>query len=112
MLRYHVVVWVPDHAEGGNLAVRPDVMVQTAEPGEGNGWLGGHASAFEVMGMGAMALRVPVFTKGEVLILDDDGREVDGERRKPGKWNVRTEEFVTVEAAVARATEVLDADVA
>ena len=54
----------------------------------------------------ALALRAPVFTLGEVLICDGDGREVVGAGRKPSKWSVGHESFSTAEEAVARAREV------
>lgn len=105
MLRYAVITRAGGN--GGNLAVRGDVMVQTAPPDDANDYLGTHRPAFEVMGIGAIALRVPVFTLGEVVILDGDhGREVDGDQRKPGKWDVDTESFETIEAAVERALAV------
>ena len=50
---------------------------------------------------------LPVFTLGEVLIVDSGGREVVGAQRKPSKWYVDYEGFVTVEQAVQRAQEVL-----
>lgn len=105
-MRYTVITRVPDPTEGGNLAVRPDVMVQTEPPGESNGWMGRHVTAFDALGMNAIALRVPVFTLGEVLIVGDDGRELVGERRQPGKWDVGAETFDTIEEAVARAQAV------
>lgn len=106
MLRYAVATRAG--ANGGNLAVRGDVMVQTGPPDDSNDFLGTHKTAFEVMGIGAIALRVPVFAVGEVLIMDGD-REATGQQRKPGKWDVETETFETPEAAVERARAVLAA---
>jgi hypothetical protein len=53
-----------------------------------------------------LVLRAPVFTLGEVLIVDGDGREMAGQGRKPSKWDVSYEEFDDPEQAVARAIEV------
>lgn len=50
-----------------------------------------------------LALRCPVFHRGEILVLDEDGREVAGHGRKPSKWDVDVELFETIEQAVARA---------
>jgi hypothetical protein len=48
---------------------------------------------------------VPVFSLGEILIINSNGRTIpDG--RKPGKWNVGCEYFNTIEDAVKRAKEV------
>jgi hypothetical protein len=51
--------------------------------------------------------KLPVFHLGEVLILDQNGREVAGVGRKPSKWSVEVEEFITLDEAVQRAQEVL-----
>lgn len=50
--------------------------------------------------------RVEVFAKGEILILNEDGREICGHMRKPGKWDVETEHFETIEEAIKRSIEV------
>lgn len=59
-------------------------------------------------GRGVLLPQVHVFIPGEILILDDDGREVAGRGRKPGKWDVSIETFDTLEAAAKRAAEVMD----
>jgi hypothetical protein len=53
--------------------------------------------------MQSLMLRVPVFTLGEILVLDDDGREIAGAGRKPDKWDVRCETFDEIGPAVERA---------
>lgn len=53
-----------------------------------------------------LGLRCPVFTVGEILILDASGREVGGRGRKPSKWDVEVEYFDDLGAAVRRAREV------
>ena len=52
-------------------------------------------------------LRIPVFHVGEILILSPDGREPGYSGRKPSKWDVTVEEFSALDAAVARAREVM-----
>jgi hypothetical protein len=47
----------------------------------------------------------PVFTLGEILIIDSNDRTIpDG--RKPSKWNVGCEYFNDIESAIKRAKEV------
>jgi hypothetical protein len=48
-------------------------------------------------------VRLPVFSLGEILIVNDIGREFAGKGRKPSKWNVEYEEFDTIEQAIDRA---------
>lgn len=60
-----------------------------------------------VGGIEQMAFRTPVFTPGEILILDEDGRELAGRYRKPSKWGVSYETYINVEAAIDRARDVL-----
>jgi hypothetical protein len=55
-----------------------------------------------------MVLRTPVFHLAEILIIDDlSGREVAGQGRRASKWDVRTEEFDTLEEAIERAAQVV-----
>ena len=54
---------------------------------------------------------IPVFTLGEILILDGPyGREIAGMRRKPSKWFVEVEEFSHLDDAIEKAQEVLKED--
>lgn len=106
---YAVITKVPDATAGdtGNLATALDNYIETEQPDASNEYRGRIAPAIQVLGFGvALALRSPVFVLGEVLILNADGREVTGRGRKPGKWSVETEEFATVEEAVARSLEI------
>lgn len=50
---------------------------------------------------------MPVFTLGEILICDENGRELDGIQRKAGKWYVEVEEFDNIDKAIKKAREVL-----
>jgi hypothetical protein len=44
--------------------------------------------------------KLPVFRSGEILILDNNGREVTGMGRKPSKWSVEVEEFINLNDAI------------
>jgi hypothetical protein len=53
-------------------------------------------------------VRVPVFEKGEILILDaESGREIAGHERKPSKWFVEYEVYDSLEEAIKKAISVL-----
>ena len=55
----------------------------------------------------AVNLYEEVFQPGEILILDAEwGREVSGQGRKPGKWDVVCEHFDDMDTAIARALKV------
>lgn len=87
-------LWIDGHfREDGHSAclTNPEII----EPGLRNLWI---------------ALRGPVFRVGEILILGPDGREPGHPGRKPSKWEVACEAFDDLNAAVARAQEVMDAD--
>lgn len=43
--------------------------------------------------------RIPVFTLGEILILDENDRDV-GTTRKPSKWSIETTDFDNLEDAI------------
>ena len=47
-----------------------------------------------------------VFTLGEVIICDENGRELVGKGRKARKWHVEVEEFLLLSEAVRRAQKV------
>lgn len=49
---------------------------------------------------------LPVFTLGEIIIVDDSEREIGGIRRKASKWFVEYELFDNLDEAVAKANEV------
>lgn len=52
--------------------------------------------------------RVPVFDLGEILVLDENDREISGRGRKPSKWEVDCEYFDNIEAAITRARAVME----
>jgi hypothetical protein len=41
------------------------------------------------------------FERGEIVVLNGSGREPFGEGRKPGKWSVEFEEFLTLDGALS-----------
>lgn len=55
-----------------------------------------------------LALRAPVFEQGEILVVDDDGREVGGAGRKPSKWGITYNHFNTVEEAIAASRKAVE----
>jgi hypothetical protein len=96
---FAVVTRVADAKAGnaGNLAVGEAYHVDPANP----------LSCKPIAPHLAPAFRVPVFTKGEILVLDSVGREVAGELRRPDKWDVETRAFNTLAAAIAYANGIL-----
>lgn len=102
---YGVITRVADPATGGNLASAMDLYQQVEEGSEENGWLGRYE---RVNIMAAMHLRTPVFEVGEILILNESGREYGFPGRKPSKWDVDCEEFTDFQEAVKRSEEVFD----
>lgn len=55
-------------------------------------------------------IRVPVFQEGEILIIDESGREIAGLGRKPSKWAVEYEVFDNLEDAIKKAHQILVAE--
>ena len=106
-MAYTVITKVAAPETGGNLATGlATVMVKVEEGNARNGWIGRFEPASSVMGMGALALHVPVFRVGEVLFLDENDRDQFG--RKPSKWDIETEAFGTAEEAFACALRVTE----
>jgi hypothetical protein len=107
-ITYAVVTKVPEPTGpegGGNLATALDQVFVKERPEN----MAMPFGRFGVLPMGVALLSyIPVFTLGEVLLLGPDGRELTGRGRKPSKWSVEIETFLTAEAAVIRAREVQD----
>lgn len=108
-MKFGVITRIPDAEKGesGNMAFALPYFL-TEQPGPTNDFLGRVESGAKVLGAAAIAVRMPVFSLGEVLILDADGREIAGDRRKPGKWDVDCETYDRLDEALARATALLD----
>lgn len=107
---YLVVTRVAAPETGGNMGLVIPYL-QMAEPSALNGWTGMNVPVTRIpsLALYTMLWRQPVFTMGEILIVDDDGREVAGARRKPDKWDVDVEGFDLVTQAIVRAQEIIDA---
>lgn len=90
--------------DGSNLAVAMDLWQENTPPTRSDP-LG---TWRPVNVMVQLSLRSRVFIPGEILVLDDGGREIAGRGRAPGKWDVSLEYFDTLEAAAVRAAEVMD----
>lgn len=104
MIRYAVVTRVPDPDDGGdagNMALSIPYVAQgpagmTVVP----------ATRMHGLEGLTIAWRAPVFVLGEVLMLDETGREYVGRGRYPSKWDVDVEEFESALEALMRAEEV------
>lgn len=105
-MQFIVITSVPPPGDQGNLALVLDVFFEP--PATPQNFDNPLPRLVDYVGqpMLALALRAPVFTLGEVLICDFDGRELVGAGRKPSKWSVGAETFQTPEEAVKRAREV------
>ena len=57
---------------------------------------------------GSGSVLMPVFELGEIIIVNESGREAIGRGRKADKWDVSYEEFTDIEQAIARAREVIE----
>lgn len=102
-IRYCVITEIRSVA--GNLAASVDLHQITGSPNESNNYLGTYERV-DVM-VQLVNFRHPVFQVGEILITNGEGREYGYPGRKPGKWDVTTEEFEDVAAAIARAEQVI-----
>lgn len=97
-MRFAVITEVCDPETGGNAAT---ALGQLYRRTSGTG-----LELEPVDGMTAMMLSIPVFHVGEILILNEGGREISGLGRKPSKWDIEYEVFDMIEGAVQRALEV------
>lgn len=107
-MKFGVITEVPPLKNSGNLAVSfGEICIKIEQPSEDNDYEG----RYEDVGFpAALAIQKRVFNVGEVLILNDDGREIPYPGRKPAKWSVTCEEFEITELdrALARAREAMD----
>jgi hypothetical protein len=105
-MKFGVITGVPPLTDSGNLATAVgEIVVQVEQPTAANKYAGRYE---EIPFPTALALHRPVFWVGEVLILDDNGREIPYPGRKPSKWSVECEEFDKIEDALARAAQSLN----
>lgn len=101
---FAVITKVPDADKGekGNLCIT-DLYVRKDD--------GTIVPAEDIIPTIWAGLVTPVFTVGEILVLDSAyGREVSGLGRKPSKWEVGVETFTEIEKAIDRAKEVTNQD--
>ncbi len=94
-MEYAVITSTPSPLKLGNMATGLGQVFIT---------LDGHIT-YERLGIESMNFGLEVFHVGEILILDDAGREVAGRGRKPSKWDVDIETFQVLEEAVECALE-------
>lgn len=107
MVKFAVITDVPAPEDSGNLALPFCVLIEDEAPDESNGYKGVYRKIGELIGIeGYLRLRTQVFTLGEVLLVNDDGREIVGHGRKPNKWSVGFETFDDASKAVERSLEV------
>lgn len=103
MTVFCVIVKVPEPSTGGNLASSMgDLWVEVPKKNPDDD------DVFEqVDALSALHVYTPVFTLGEILVLDEeDGREVGGMGRAPRKWFVEVEHYDDINKAVRRARAV------
>lgn len=103
---FAVIVKTPSGDERwGNLATALDVYRVVDEKTQENHY---RETVIRLPWDDLLTLRTEVFHVGEILILNEDGREVGYPGRKPRKWHVEVEEFDDLEKAIARSKEVFE----
>lgn len=111
---FQVITKIPDPNKGESGNLYHDVpYVEIEEPSEGNGWVPPVASYYTVEPFktlikqpGFPMFMHPCFELGEILVVNEHGREITGMGRKASKWFVEYETFNTIDEAIARALEV------
>jgi len=94
-MKFGVITKINNHR--GNLACVFELYEQLEQPNEANDY---HGKIEQVNPLICLNLREPVFHVGEVLILDDNGREIPYPGRRPAKWDVECEKFDDVDNAI------------
>lgn len=101
MTEFCVITSVPDPDKGevGNLATGLDVFRVVRD------FDGADEQVERISPLIALSLRTPVFSLGEIIVVNESGREIGGHGRKPSKWSISSEYFDNVEDAIERAKE-------
>ena len=101
-MRYAVITEVPSDGDYANLAMGPVYLDPQAE---GGSYTDPYKDIGTALGNPLLNLyvRVPVFRKGELLLIDHNDRDQFG--RKPSKWTVTCQEFDTLEEAAVAVLE-------
>lgn len=110
MTTFAVVTEVPPPTSIGNMATALG-QIMVSDPTDPTADLTSLDDKLTIPGSLPQTLwwRLPVFTLGEILILDSpSGREVDGIGRKPSKWDIAYVTFDTIDEAITRAREIAD----
>lgn len=106
-MTYGVITKVCDPTTGGNLKTAIGSVFLDPQA-KGGSFKDPHLPLGRALGdpMLDLYVQIPVFTVGELLVMDGNDRDQMG--RKPSKWDVVCEMFGTIDEAVARAREVAD----
>lgn len=94
---FAVITEIPAAEDAGNLACSFDIFTVVEE---------GFPGRCERISLNAaLNLRTKVFELGEIIIVDEDGREIGGAQRKPNKWFVTCEYFTTLSEAIYKSQQ-------
>jgi hypothetical protein len=113
---FGVITWVPKNVEDGNKY--DDLLVRDRKTEEDVVTMANacgykayrHYDDEENDGISredVIHVCLPVFSLGEILILDSCGREIAGRGRKPSKWSVTYKEFDNLDDAIECANKIL-----
>lgn len=107
MIEYAVITRVPELPSGGNMGLNLDLYAQTEVPSRSNRWEG-KVEPLDTTALVNLSLLSPVFTVGEVVIVDfDSHEEVVGKRRKLAEWPIGYVTFKDAGEAVVHAKKLL-----
>lgn len=88
MTELFIVTEVPPAGDRGNLASAVGSLWWDPQ-GDGGNWDDPPVPLHEKLGPGVVYIQTPLWTVGEILVLDEHGRDQFG--RKPSKWDVKIE---------------------
>src|SRR5690606_41892610 len=100
-MRWCVITQTPEQPDAGNLAWDVVYVASPQDPTKVHR-LDAHFPR-DIAAGPYLALRVPVFTTGEMFPIDDNGREATGTRRKPSEWSLDYAGFDDPDTATHRA---------